>query len=213
MLSSCGCGALGVGVMLGGASIFSIGPSNVMLMREGLGHGRVGLVASSVWVSNLALLTVSLVLTDTITAGLLPLRSFLTVLGVATVSWFAVRSFRSARRSSVALFDRSIGREETTGCLWRVLATVWFNPLFYIELLLIPASICDDFKDPSLRLQFAIGLAAMITVKVYGYAFAAGSCASYLKPERSLKWFDMASGLILTCVAALMTARLVVQAV
>ncbi len=213
MLSSCGCGALGVGVMLGGASIFSIGPSNVMLMREGLVRGRVGLVAASVWVSNLVLLTVSLILTDTIMRGLLPLRSVLTLLGVATVSWFAVRSFRSAKRSSMAQFDPGIGREKATGCLWRVLATVWFNPLFYLELLLIPASICDGFKDSSLRLQFAVGLAAMITVKVYGYAFAAGSCASYLRPERSLKWFDMASGLILTCVAALMTARLVVQAV
>ena len=211
MLSSCGCGALGAGVMLGGASIFSIGPSNVMLMREGLVRGRVGLVASSVWVSNLALLTASLGFADTITRGLLPLRSVLALLGVATVSWFAVRSFRSAKRSAMAALDRGIGTERTAGCLWRALSTVWFNPLFFIEVLLIPASICDGFKDPSLRLPFALGLAAMITLKVYGYAFAAGSCASFLKPGRSLQRFDMASGLMLTCVAVLMTARLVTQ--
>ena len=213
MVASCGCGALGMGVMLGGASIFSIGPSNVMLMREGLVQGRVGLVASSVWVSNLALLTASLVLTDTIARGLPPLRFVMTLLGIATLSWFAVRSFRSARRPSMALLDRSIGTEKTIGCLWRALATVWLNPLFYIELLLVPASVCDGFKDPSLRLQFAVGLAAMITVKVYGYAFAAGSCAPYLKSTRSLQRFDVASGLVQTCVAVLMTARLVVQTV
>ena len=80
-------------------------------------------------------------------------------------------------------------------------------------MLLVPASVCDGFKDPSLRLQFAVGLAAMITVKVYGYAFAAGSCAPYLKSARSLQRFDVASGLTLTCVAVLMTARLVVQTV
>ena len=213
MILSGGCGALGVGVMLGGASIFSIGPSNVMLMREGLIRGRVGLVASSVWVSNLMLLTASLLLTDTIARGLLPLRSVLTLLGIATVSWFAVRSFRSAKRLGMILCDGSTVKERTGECLWRALATVWFNPLFYIELLLIPASISDGFKDPSLRLQFAIGLAAMISIKVYGYAFAAGSCAAYLKPGRSLQYFDMASGLTLTCVAVLMAARFVAQTV
>ncbi len=213
MFFSCGCGALGVGLMLGGASIFSIGPSNLMLMREGLVRGRVGLVASSVWVSNLTLLAASLILTDTIAGGLLPLRSLLTVLGVATLSWFAVRSFRSAKSLRVAPFASDIVMERATGSVGRALATVWFNPLFYIEVLLIPASICNGFKDHALRLQFAVGLAAMITIKVYGYAFAAGACAPYLERGRSLRLFDLASGLMLACFAALMMVRLVVSIV
>ena len=52
--------------MLGAASILSIGPNNLMLVREGLMRGRVGLVASLVFSSYLVLLATVFFLTDTI---------------------------------------------------------------------------------------------------------------------------------------------------
>ena len=36
------------GIAMGTASILSIGPNNVILMREGIAGGRVGLVATTV---------------------------------------------------------------------------------------------------------------------------------------------------------------------
>ena len=56
------------GMAMGTASILSIGPNNITLIREGLVRGRVGMVACMVWASYFVLLALALVLTDKIAA-------------------------------------------------------------------------------------------------------------------------------------------------
>ncbi len=204
MISSCGCGALGAGVILGAASILSIGPNNVMLVREGLVRGRVGLVASLVFASYLVLLVTVFFLTDTITTGLLPYRSALTWLGLGAVSWFAFLSLKTACRPGARHALGDAEAETLQGCLRRVLTIVWLNPLTYIELLLIPASICESFKAPWVRLEFLTSLVVMFAIASYGYSFGSGAFAPLFKHQRSLQMFDFTSGILLAGVALYM---------
>ncbi len=201
-----GCDALLAGVLLGAASLLSVGPTTVLLIREGLVRGRVGLVATLVWSSQLVMLATALVLSDAITAGLSPLRSVLTGLGLAAISWFAFQSLRAAWRSGGARSAAGIDGETIVACLRRVLLIVWFNPLTYVERLLIPSSLCQTFRAPHLRLEFMLGLMAMAAVSSYGYAFGAGRCAALFKHHRSLQIFDLTSGVLLASMAAFIAA-------
>ena len=108
MISSCRDGTLGAGVVLGTASILSIGPNNLTLAREGLIRGRVGFVATLVFASYLVLLAAVFFLTDTILTGLSPYRSMLTCLGLGAISWFAFLSLRAFVRPSGRQVERNI---------------------------------------------------------------------------------------------------------
>ena len=209
MISSCGCGALGAGVVLGAASILSIGPNNLMLVREGLVRGRVGLVATLVFASYLVLLATVFFLTDTIMTGLFPYRSVLTWLGLGAVSWFAFLSFRAFVRPSGRRAEPEVQGEPLQDCLRRVMAIVWLNPLTYIELLLIPASVCESFKAPPVRLEFLASLIVMFAIACYGYSFGSGLFSPLFNRQRSLQIFDLTSGLLLTCVALFMGTGIV----
>ena len=204
MISSCGCGALGAGVVLGAASILSIGPNNLMLVREGLMRGRVGLVATLVFASYLVLLAMVFLLTDTILTGLSPYRSVLTWLGLGAVSWFAFLSFRAFVRPSGRQAVRDPKGETLHRCLGRVMAIVWLNPLTYIDVLLIPASVSESFQAPPVRLEFLASLVVMFAIACYGYSFGSGFFSSLFNQQRSLQIFDLTSGLLLTCVALFM---------
>ena len=202
-------GALAAGLTLGAASILSIGPNNLMLLREGLRGGRVGLVATLVWTDYLLLVVMAFSLTDTIALALAPLRSLLLWLGLAAVAWFATLSLRAALRAEARRNPAAIGQESRFACVCRVAAVVWLNPLTYVERLLIPAAICGTFKDPMLRIEFVVGLMIMTTVNCYGYSLASGYCSSFLRHRRTLQVFDATSGLLLSCIAIAMGIALV----
>ena len=209
MISSCGCGALGAGVVLGTASILSIGPNNLMLVREGVMRGRVGVVATLVFASYLVLLVVVFFLTDTILSWLSPYRPLLTWLGLGAVSWFAFLSLRAFVRPPRRQAERNARGETLQACLGRVMAIVWLNPLTYIEMLLIPASVCQSFPAPPVRLEFLASLIVMFAIACYGYSFGSGLFSSLFNQRRCLQIFDLTSGVLLTCVALFMSIGLV----
>lgn len=209
MMVNDGSGALAAGLTLGTASLLSIGPNNLMLLREGLRGGRTGLVATLVWASDLLLFVVAFTLSDTIATVLAPLESILLWLGLAAVAWFAALSLRAALRAQARRGPAERGPEPWIACVGRVAAVVWLNPLTYVERLLIPAALCGTFGTPVLRVAFVLGLMIMTTVNCYGYALGGGYCAAWLRHRRTLQVFDATSGLLLSCIAIAMGMALV----
>ena len=201
--------AFGAGVMLGAASIFSIGPNTVMLVREGLARGRVRLVAGLVWSSQAGLLVASLILAGSIATALSPFRTTLSWLAFSAVSWFAFLSLRAAFRPGAGGAQAGSQTETAIGCVRRVSSVVWLNPLTYIEMLLIPSALCQALPEPGPRLLFVMGLIIMTTISSFGYSFGASACAPLFTHRRSLQIFDLASGILLIGVALVMVARLV----
>lgn len=201
--------AVAAGVTLGAASMLSVGPNNLMLVREGLRGGRIRLVATLVWANYLLLIVLAFTLTDAIALTLAPLKSFLLWLGLAAIAWFAAQSLRAALRAEARHDPAEVGRESRLSCCCRVMAVIWLNPLTYLERLLIPAALFGTLKDPTLSLALGCGLMAMTTVNCYGYSFASGYCSSLLRHRRTLQVFDATSGLLLSCIAIAMVFALV----
>lgn len=199
------------GTAMGTASILSVGPNNLMLMKEGLIRGRVGLVAATVWASYLVLLVTALALTSTIAEQGGMVRPVLSWLGLVAIAWFAFASLRSYALASNTFRTESHGREESLTCILRVLAMVWCNPLTYVDLVFIPAAVGGSFIMPICRVLFILGLMTIATVASFGYSFGGGLCAPFFRKANRLRMFDLASGVILSCLACIMAVALVLS--
>ena len=203
-------GGFQTGLALGMASMASVGPNNLMMIREGLLRGRVMFVASLVWGTYVALIAASYLLGGSIASVDPAFRAVLSWIGLVALAWFALQSFRAA---SVAgrIEDRS-GRAETgRSCLARVMGVVWMNPLTYVELVLVPAALGQSFAAGGARLEFVMALILMAALCCYGYSLGGGMMASLLRSRASLRLFDLISSLILSAVALTMAAGLVAQ--
>ena len=202
-------GAFSAGTAMGTASILSVGPNNIMRVREGLIRGRVALVASTVWASYILLLASALMLTGAIATEGRSVRPILSWLGLLALIWFAFSSLRAYFRSSTTFQYRSDGREHTAACVRRVLAIVWLNPLTYLELLFMPAAIGGTFIMPICRILFIAGLIMMATAGCFGYSFCGGLCAPLFRQQNLLRKFDLVSGILLSFLACVLFTALV----
>jgi L-lysine exporter family protein LysE/ArgO len=201
--------AFSAGTAMGTASILSVGPNNIMLIREGLIGGRVALVASTVWISYLVLLVSALILTGEIATEGKTIRPILSWLGLLAMIWFAYASLRAYFRATTTFQYDSDAREQAAGCLRRVLAIVWLNPLTYIELLFMPATIGGSFLMPICRVLFISGLVMMATAACFGYSFCGGVCAPFFRRKDVLRRFDLISGILLSFLACIMFTALI----
>ena len=203
-------GAFSAGTAMGTASILSVGPNNIMLIREGLIRGRIGLVAVTVWGSYLILLASALVLTSKIATDGASFRPILSWLGFLALAWFAYSSLRAYFRSSTEFRYDADNKEQVSDCLRRVLAIVWLNPLTYLELLFMPATIGGSFLMPICRVLFIAGLIMMATAACFGYSFCGGLCAPLFRRKSVLRKFDLVSGILLSLLACIMFTALVI---
>ena len=196
------------GIAMGTASVLSVGPNTVTLIREGLAGGRVSLVATLVWGSRLVLLGTALLLTDTIATKGAALRPVLSWLGFGVLCWFALSSLRAYLFAHRTLRLRGAGRETTAQCVRRILTLVWLNPLTYVEMLFVPATVGASFMMPVCRLLFIAGLVIMATASCYGYAFGGRACAPLFRRPDALRMFDLSSGVLLSVLAAVLAVGL-----
>jgi L-lysine exporter family protein LysE/ArgO len=203
--------AFQAGLIFGTASILSVGPNNLMLVREGLIRGRTGLVATLVWGSYLLLLVLAYLLADSVEMVGPGLRNTLTWLGLAALSWFALQALRTAFSARPAPHLPQAAMETGRSCIKRVLAVVWFNPLTYLELFLIPAAICGTFAAADARLQFLAALVLMASLCCYGYALGGNLVSLVLRQQGTLRAFDFISGLMLSMLAISMATSLAIS--
>lgn len=201
-------GTLALGLGFGAASMLSVGPNNLMLMREGLARGRTIAVATTVWSSYLLLLLSAMIFVN-VRQWIGPsMRLWLSWLGLASLSWFAVSSWKAALSTKALGPDRHAEPRRT--CLKRVLAVVWCNPLTYLELFLVPAAYCATLGSPCQRSEFIGAIVIMNAVTCYGYALGGEICGRFVSNRRIVRMFDVVSGLLLTGSAVALALTLTV---
>ena len=196
-----GGGALMTGLTLGTTYVLSIGPNNMMIIREGLVRGRAILVSSLMLASYVSLLLLSNQMTDRIAAWSSSVTTLLTGLGLAAMLWFSALSVRAAIGREPRRIAADGGGEPLFACLRRVASVALVNPLMYVEFLLIPAGAGGAFKDPALRLEFTVGLVLMAALCCYGYAAGGRACAGLFQHRRAMQAFDLASAGLLALLA------------
>lgn len=197
-----------IGLALGAASLASVGPTTLMLIREGLAHGRKLLVASTAWSVQTSLITASFLCADLIGGADSQAKTAVLWLGVLFLCWFAMRSFRTPAKPGRLDF-RAQADEGRGDCLARALGVICTNPLTYIERFLVPASIGQSLDGDGTRLLFATGLILMAGLGCYGYALGGHAMRRILRQHASLAMFDRVSGMIIAGVALSLGAGLI----
>ena len=197
------------GVMLGVGSVLSVGPNNLMLLREGVSRGRTGTVIGTVLISYALLLTTACFFADWLAMFDATMRTKLAGLGLAALSSFAFLSLRAGLASKAPALVGSRCRETHLACLRRALRVIWLNPLTYLELLLIPAALCEPYETLPMRVEFVTGLMTMAAIASCAYSFAGGLVASLVGRRNVARLFDLVSGLILAGVALVLASELV----
>ncbi|MDH6231019.1 L-lysine exporter family protein LysE/ArgO [Mesorhizobium soli] len=188
---------LQLGLALGLASILSVGPNNLMMLRAAIGRTRPVTVAATVWASYNALAAVGIVLGAEINEQSAWLTKVLPWLGVVALLYFATSSLRKAL--SRAVTDE---RPAESTHIASSLRTIWLNPLTYLERLVMPSVVAADLDDPVLRLLLFFGLAGASTMNCFSYTLGGRLLARVIRSPRGLRIFDCAAGLLLICLAS-----------
>lgn len=200
-------GGYQAGLAFGMVSMATIGPNNLLMIREGLVRGRILLVPSLVCATYLALIAASCESTAVATRMSPGLHRLFLASGLAAICWFAFLSFRAFLKGR-GVDAQGGGQESRRACIWRVLRVVLLNPLTYLEGFFIPSALLQSFTTGTLRQQFALALVLVTVLVCYGYSFGGGFVASALRHRAGIRSFDLVSGVILSGLAALMAARL-----
>lgn len=189
------------GFLFGSISLVSIGPNNVMLLREGLVGRHPITLATTVYVSYLGLLTAAVFL-----GALLPpsnglVQSTLSWLGVALLILFGGQMLASAQGGSGSFVFGEAAGETAAACIRRGLSIVWINPLTYLELFLIPAGLAAHLGAIEQRGALLAGMALAFALNCYGFTLGARILAPFARGERTRRLLDQFAGLAMIAVA------------
>lgn len=197
-------GALHVGIAMGAASMISVGPNNLMLLRSGI-SGRPAAVMSVVLGSYVLLVGLAVTLAGSAMTVHDDVGTVLKWGGLLALLHFSVQAFRSALAARGAADGEVHGDRVDLATVFR---TVWLNPLTYLELLLIPMSLAQTMKGDMDRMAFAAALLAMSALCCIGYAYGGLLISRILKARRLLACFDLLNGMIMAAMSLSLAASL-----
>lgn len=184
---------LQLGLAMGAASMLSVGPNNLLLLRSGL-CGRSPVPAVSAILGSYVLLVV---IATAMAGSSLTMEGgterLLKWAGLIALLHFAIVSFRSG----IVTKTQNHAEDARAVSLITVLRTVWLNPLTYVELFLIPLSLAKSLAGDFDRMAFATALLAMSALCCLAYAYGGLAVSRLLGSRRLLASFDLMSGFIL----------------
>lgn len=92
-----------------------------------------------------------------------------------------------------------------------MLTIFWLNPLTYLEMLFVPATVGSSFVMPICRALFIAGLITTATASCYSYAFGDRSCAAVFRRRNMVRMFDLISFVILSLLSIALAIGLLIQ--
>ena len=194
-----------IGFMLGLPGIVSIGPQNLRLLHAGLARAYPSATASTAFLSEILLVAAGIGGIGLSLSARPDAVALLQAAGAAFVAWSGIGTLR--RRGSTALGRAdSSGRGCVTSAILAMLRVTWLNPLAYIEVVFMLGIMTADHATAG-RLALGIGFLGASALKFYGLTMVAHRFAVIFDAPDMRRRFDLVSGSILLCIAALLAAR------
>ena len=199
--------ALQMGCALGLATILSVGPTNLTVLREGLMRGRTGLVVFLFTATATAFMASAYLAADVLGQLDPTVQSVLSWVAVAVLVYFAFKAFRAATRYKPPTVDAR-NTEAVLTCARRVLPIVLLNPLAYLEFFFVPAAIFQNLDTPHGPFEFVAGVIVVSYIGFCVYGFGGRMIGAFFSRAGTLRVFDRVCGVILAGVAAVLTLDL-----
>ena len=170
------------GFFAGLSLIVAIGAQNAFVIRQGLTRQHVFVVVAICAIADAALIALGIAGLGAIIQGLPVLLEVVRWFGVAYLTWFGIKSVRSAFKSEV--MDTS-GTQ--TSSIKKVIASVLgftlLNPHVYLDTVILLGSISNQFAD-----KWAFGFGAMTASAVWFSSIGFGAKAASRFMSKPIFW-------------------------
>ncbi|MGY4025391.1 L-lysine exporter [Aeromonas rivuli] len=188
------------GFVLGLAMIIPIGAQNAFVLSRGIHRNHHLLTATLCCLCDLVLIGIGVFGGASLLAANPLGLALLTWGGVLFLSWFGVRSLRSAWRGQGAALADSAQLMGVRSVLAMTLGVTLLNPHVYLDTLMLLGSLGSQFAEP-LRPAFAAGAMLASLVWFYGLAFGAAALSPWLARGKVQQAIDVVVGLIMIALA------------
>lgn len=186
------------GLLAGLTLIIAIGAQNAFVLRLGLARNHVG-AAVVICAASDALLIVAGIgglgaIVREVPVALLVLKW----IGIGYLTWYAIKSFRSAAHPEVLLPGEQDSRSLRT-VIAMTLAFTFLNPHVYLDTVLLLGSIGNQYRPD--QWWFALGAASASILWFCALGFGARSAARLM--SRTITWriLDITIGVVMLLIA------------
>ena len=190
--------ALIPGFLTGLSLIVAIGAQNAFVIRQGLLRRHVLLVVAVCSLSDAFLIVLGTGGLGEIVKANEELLTFIRWFGVAYLTWFGIRSLRSAFKDNQLLAS---GAAETSWkkILATVIALTYLNPHVYLDTVIFVGSIANQFSAD--RWYFAIGASIASLAWFTSIGFGAQAASKLMSKPIFWRIFDTFVALVMFSIA------------
>jgi L-lysine exporter family protein LysE/ArgO len=186
------------GLLAGLSLIIAIGAQNAFVLRLGLARNHVGIAVAICAASDAVLIAAGIsglgVVVRSVPVALVVLKW----IGIAYLTWYAIKSFRSAAHPEVLLPGEQDSRSLRTVVVM-TLGFTFLNPHVYLDTVLLLGSIGNQYRPD--QWWFALGATCASILWFCTLGFGARAAARWM--SRSITWriLDITIGIVMLLIA------------
>lgn len=189
------------GLLTGLSLIMAIGAQNAFVIRQGLTKKYVLLVVAICAVSDALLIILGVAGLGALIAGLPWLLEIIRWFGVAYLTWFGIKSLRSAFKSQ-SLDSSGVQSGSAKTVVLSVLGFTFLNPHVYLDTVILLGSIGNQFGPD--KWWFALGGAVASVVWFSSIGFGAKAAARFMAKPVFWKVLDLVIAAVMFGIAIML---------
>lgn len=186
------------GLLTGLSLIIAIGAQNAFVLRLGLARNHVGAAVVICAASDALLIVAGIGGLGAIVRGVPVALVVLKWIGIAYLTWYAIKSFRSAVHPEVLLPGNQDARSLRT-VIAMTLAFTFLNPHVYLDTVLLLGSIGNQYRPD--QWWFALGAACGSVVWFCALGFGARAAARLMSRPITWRILDITIGVVMLLIA------------
>ncbi|MEX0307238.1 MAG: LysE/ArgO family amino acid transporter [Ruegeria sp.] len=186
------------GFALSFSLILAIGAQNAFVLRQGLRREHVFPLCLTCAVSDAILIAAGVAGFGTLAQAAPWFETVMRYGGAAFLTWYALRSFRSAWQGGEAMETGNGQRTSLRAAMLTVLAFTWLNPHVYLDTVVLIGSISAQYAD---RLGFAIGAVTSSFVFFFSLGYGARVLYPIFARPRAWQILDVVIGVVMLAIA------------
>ena len=189
------------GLLTGLSLIIAIGAQNAFVIRQGLTKKHVLLVVAICAISDALLILLGVAGLGALISGLPWLLEIIRWFGVAYLTWFGIRSIRSAFKTQT-LDASGVQSSSAKGVVLSVLGFTFLNPHVYLDTVILLGSISNQFGQD--KWWFALGAVVASFLWFSSIGFGAKAASRFMAKPVFWKVLDLVIAAVMFGIAILL---------
>lgn len=189
------------GLLTGLSLIIAIGAQNAFVIRQGLAKSHVLLVVAICALADALLIFLGTGGLATLIQSKPSLLEFIRWFGVIYLSWFGIKSVRSALKTQeLGAGGKLISTRKTV--VFSVLGFTFLNPHVYLDTVILVGSLANQFHSD--RWYFALGASVGSVLWFTSIGFGAQAASKYMSRPIFWRVLDIVIAMVMFTVAMLL---------